>query len=111
MHEGSEVFRNLPFPFDDGVFPANLGALVQRTVLDGHEPAREVVHAEDGSWLVADGINDPNPPGACVVTHMAHVVEQNSSVAGLADLPAGHMATRTRPGDPWLVTALRWEDD
>jgi hypothetical protein len=61
---GSEVFQHLPFPFEGGVFPEKLGAVVQRTVLDGHEPAREVVHADDGSWLVGDGVNDPNPPGA-----------------------------------------------
>jgi hypothetical protein len=109
MDDGSEVFRHLPFPFEGGAFPSNLGALIQRTVLNGVEPAREVIHAEDGSWLVGDGINDPNPPGASVVAHMSHVIERNSSVAGLADLPVGHIATRTHPGDPWLVTAHHWE--
>jgi hypothetical protein len=76
------VFRHLPFPFEGGVFPANLGAVVQRTVLLGHEPAREVIDADDGSGAVADGVNDPNLPGVSVVTHIAHVIERNSSVAG-----------------------------
>ena len=55
----------MPFPFPDGRFPDSLGAVVQRTVLSGDFPAREVVHTPDGSWLIGDGVNDPNQPGAC----------------------------------------------
>ena len=54
-----EMLRNLPFPFLGDTFPASLGAVVQKTVLDGVEPAREVVHFSDGSWAVGDGRNDP----------------------------------------------------
>lgn len=64
------MFQRLPFPFDGDEFPAALGAIIQRTVLDGSEPAREVIHTPDGSWLVGDGINDPNQPGASVATHL-----------------------------------------
>ena len=111
MDQESEVFRSLPFPFEGGVFPAQLGALVQVTVLDGVEPAREVVHAEDGSWMVGDGVNDPNEPGAVAVTHMSHAVERNSSIAGLATMPAGHMATRSGPGAEWVVRRHDWPDE
>jgi hypothetical protein len=107
----SEVFRNLPFPFDGDTFPANLGAVVQRTVLEGVEPAREVIHATDGSWLVGDGVNDPNEPGAVVVTHMSHVVERNSSVAQLANLLLGQIARRARPGDDWVREPHVWCPD
>jgi len=62
--DSSEIHRVLRFPFDGSVVPATLGAVVQRTVLDGTEPAREVVHAADGSWLVGDGVSDPNEPDA-----------------------------------------------
>jgi hypothetical protein len=34
------MFHRLPFPFAHGQFPRELGAVVQRTVLSGDEPAR-----------------------------------------------------------------------
>lgn len=88
-----EMIRQMPFPFVDGRFPPELGAVIQRTVLDGYEPAREVIHDED-NWVVGDGITDPNLPGASVASHMRHVSERNSSVAELVSLPIGHIATR-----------------
>ena len=108
MSDDQEMFRFLPFPFDGDVFPRQLGAVVQRTVLNGTEPARQVIHASDGSWLVADGVNDPNEPGASVATHMWHVIEHNSSVADLAGLAEGCIATRSEPGEPWTVEPYRW---
>jgi hypothetical protein len=102
------MFQHLPFPFEGDVFPASLGAVVQLTVLEGAEPAREVIHAEDGSWLVGDGVNDPNVPGAVVATHMAHAVERNSSIAELAAMPAGHRATRSGPGATWVIAPHVW---
>jgi hypothetical protein len=107
-----EMFRSLPWPFDGDMFPAQLGAVVQRTVLDGDEPAREVIHASDGSWAIGDGVNDPNLPGAAIATHIAHVVGRNSSVAALASMPPGHIAQRSGPGDPWRILILEgWDDD
>ena len=104
------MFQHLPFPFADGVFPAQLGAVVQRTVLDCDEPAREVTHAADGSWLVGDGVHDPNEPGAAVATHLWHVIERNSSVAELATLPPGHVASRSGPGEPWRIDRHAWPE-
>lgn len=111
LDEHSEMFQFLPFPFDGGAFPRQLGAVIQRTVLRGDEPAREVIHADDGSWVVGDGVNDPNEQDACVASHIWHAIEHNSSMVELVDLPPGHIATRSGPGDPWLVTAHHWEDD
>ncbi|MFB9237041.1 hypothetical protein ACFFWC_16005 [Plantactinospora siamensis] len=113
-HEHSdqhEMFRSLPFPFSGGQFPGNLGAVVQRTVLDGVEPAREVIHADDNSWLVGDGVNDPNQPGAVVATCMKHVIERNSSVTQLASLPIGQVAYRENPGQPWLTEPHTWPEE
>jgi hypothetical protein len=42
--------------------------------------------------LVGDAVNDPNEPGAVVVTCIDHVVERNPSVARLASLPIGQVA-------------------
>ena len=105
------MFRYLPFPFEGGSFPPQLGVVVQRTVLDGVEPAREVTHADDGSWMVGDGVNDPNEPGACLATHMSHVTERDSSVALLAELAPGQVAKRGEIGDPWVISAHEWPDD
>jgi hypothetical protein len=80
----AEMIRYLPFPFPGRGFPAELGAVIQRTVLDGREPAREVIHSAEDSWMVGDGLNDPNVPGACVARHIHHVLARNSSVAALA---------------------------
>ena len=106
-----EMLQHVPFPFPDGRFPAKLGAVVQRRVLSGELPAREVIHTEENSWLVGDLVHDPNEPGECIVTHISHVVERNSSVASLASLPCGQRATRGGPGEPWTITKLEWSDD
>ena len=100
----------MPFPFRGGRFPDELGAVVQRTVLSGEEPAREIIHTPDGTWAVGDGINDPNVPGACTVTHMAHAVARNSSLAALATMLPGHIAQRAAPGEPWTIAELEgWQ--
>lgn len=111
VSEPAEVFRRLPFPFEGGVFPEALGAVVQLTVLHGIEPAREVVHAHDGSWLVGDGVNDPNVDGACTVTHIWHAIERNSSIGELATMAPGTMARRDGPGSEWRTEPLAWRED
>jgi len=105
------MFQRLPFPFPGDHFPAELGAVVQRTVLTGDLPALEVTHAPDGSWTVGDGVNDPNLPGASTATHIAHAVAFNSSVAGLATMAPGHVARRSGPGEPWTIRMLEGWDD
>ena len=111
MSEGRELFQQMPFPFEGAGFLDRLGAVVQRTVLDGEQPAREVVHSADGSWMFDDGINDPNGPGAVVATHIAHAIEYNTSIASLSTMPPGQMATRRGPGDPWLISEHRWDEE
>jgi hypothetical protein len=70
-----------------------------------------VVHALDGSWLVGDGVNDPNETGACVASHIWHAIEKNTAIVELDDVPPGHMATRSGPGDEWCVSPTHWPDD
>jgi hypothetical protein len=98
------MFRDFPWPFHGGAFPRGLGAVVQRTVIDGSLPALLVLHALDGSWAIGDGMNDPNLPGASMATHIWHAIERNTSIAGLANLAPGHEARRASPGEPWVVT-------
>jgi hypothetical protein len=103
VNDRQEMFQSFPWPFDGGRFPASLGAVVQRTVLDGTLPALVVGHTTDGGWYVGDGLNDPNLPGEVVATHIAHVIERNSAVALLATLPPGHEARRESPGMAWRI--------
>lgn len=101
-----EMHRVLPFPYQDGRFPAKLGAVVQNTVLSGEEPAREVIHTPEGDWCIGDGVNDPNLPGASTATHIWHAIERNSSIASLAIMPPGHIARRSNPGHEWEIQLL-----
>ena len=105
------MLQRMPVPFPDDEFPAELDAVVQNTVLSGERPAREVVHTPDGAWLVGDGVEDPNLPGACTATHIGHVVERNGSVAGLASMPPGRWARRGGPGEPWTLYPLVDRDE
>jgi len=107
----SDMRRRVPWPFPGDGFPTDLGAVVQRTVLDGALPALTVAHSEDGDWMVGDGVNDPNEPGATVATHISHVVERDQSVAALASLPPGKQADRDAPGGAWVVSDFAYEDD
>ena len=110
--EAREIFRHLAFPFPAGKFPPNLGAVVVVSVLSGERPALVVEHAPDGSWAVGDGVSDPNKAGACSIGHMSHVVEWNSSVAQLATMPPSHIATRSGPGEAWVVHQIEdWDAD
>jgi hypothetical protein len=98
-----DMIRTVPWPFRGDAFPPELGAVVQRTVLDDELPARVVGHGEDGDWYVGDGVNDPNVSGACIATHIQHVVERDPSVASLASMPPGHEARRTSHADAWRI--------
>jgi len=101
-----EIRQHLPFPFEGGRFPKDLGAVVQGTVLSGDIPARQVVHTTDGCWLIGDGVSDPNLPGASMVSQISHAVQWNRSIAELATMGPGHIAERTDPGHPWHIGVL-----
>lgn len=109
-HAVSDMTRRAPWPFPEDRFPDDLGAVVQRTVLDGELPALFVAHAADGDWMVGDGVNDPNLPSATVATHVRHVVTRDPSVGALATLPPGKRADRQSPAHPWVVSDFTYED-
>ena len=106
-----EVFRSVDFPFPDDEFPANVGAVVQRTVLDGREPARVVIHDAEGDWCVGDGINDPNERGACVVACLHCIVTADPAIASLATLPVGYQARRSEADESWVLSPHAYEDE
>jgi hypothetical protein len=100
----------VPWPFTGDKFPLDLGAVVQRTVLDGIRPALLVAHFPNGAWAIGDGVDDPNVPGASIATHIWHAIRQNSSIEALTSLPPGHEARRRWPGDPWVIEKVEFED-
>jgi hypothetical protein len=106
-----EVFRSVPFPFTDGKFPHNLGAVVQRTVADGALPALTVIHDTDGDWSVLDGVNDPNLPDACGVFAIAHLAEADPAVAETATLAPGFAAYRETPDEPWFIEPFDYDEE
>jgi hypothetical protein len=110
-HDQHDVFRTVPFPFPGGSFPHDLGAVVQRTVSGGLLPALDVVHAADGSWMVGDGVNDPNQPDACGVHCLAHLAEADPSIGETATLPPGFAAYRDAVGAPWHFQPFAFTDE
>lgn len=108
--DSREMFRFIPWPFPDDAFPSSLGAVIQRTVLDGVMPALVVAHLPDRDWAIGDGVDDPNLPGASIATHIWHAIRQNNSIEALATLPPGHEARRRSIGDPWVIEVVEFED-
>ncbi|MFF2078381.1 hypothetical protein ACFVXG_26950 [Kitasatospora sp. NPDC058162] len=109
-NDSHPVVRQASFPFPDGRFPRDLGAVVQRTVAEGRLPALVVVHDSDGDWLIGDGINDPNLPGASGLYCLSCLVEEDASLSETACLQPGSAAYRDGPGLPWTIEPFRYED-
>lgn len=109
--DGRQVDRGVPFPYPEGRFPRRLGAVIQQTVLDGSEPARMVVHDAENDWLVGDGVNNPNEHGACVIGHIVHVSDADPTVAELASMGIGLVATRSDPHSPWQIDPHEWAEE
>jgi hypothetical protein len=104
------MYRQVQWPFPDDEFPDELGALVMRSILDEGVPVLQVVHFPDNSWAVADGVHDPNEPGACIATHLRHVLERDPTVGELATLPIGSQADRAAVEERWLVSPFSWAE-
>jgi hypothetical protein len=104
------MFQHLPWPFPESQFPRQLGAVVMRTVLSEGSPALHVVHAPDGSWAIGDGVGDPNEPGACVATHIWHVVEKDPTIEALATMAPGCQANRAGVGQQWSISDFDYEE-
>jgi hypothetical protein len=102
------MLRQLPWPFPDDRFPEQLGAVVMRTVLSQDHPALHVAHGPDGSWMIADGIGDPNETGACIATHIWHVVTRDPTIEELAGMPPGSQANRRSITDSWTVSPFEY---
>jgi hypothetical protein len=103
--------RYVDFPFPEGRFPTALGAVIQRTVLDGWLPARYVAHTLENDWIIGDQVNDPNLDGASVAAHIRHVVDSDPTLEPLATLEPAFQARRNSWDEPWTIEPLEWLPD
>jgi hypothetical protein len=69
------------------------------------------VHDSNNDWAVGDAVYDANESKAAVVAHIGHVVQSNSSVSELADLPSGWQAPRAGPGHPWIRSRYLYDGE
>jgi hypothetical protein len=102
--------RSMAFPFPGDKFPADLGAVVQRTVADGEMPALVVVHDDENEWLIGDGVTDASPE-ACGVFHILHIVNSDPSLKILATLPVGYVAERGSTAEKWAFNRWVYSDE
>jgi hypothetical protein len=107
---GHPVEPHVDWPFENGEFPANLGVVAHRNLLEGAGQPRLVTHDQDGRWQALDGIT-PAEPDHAVVACMRCLIELHPELAELADLPPGWAAEREQPGMPWLRSEWPHEED
>jgi hypothetical protein len=104
----AEMERFVGFPFPNERFPDELGAVVQRSILEGAQPVRYVGHTPENEWCLSDGVTDANAPGASIAVHIRHVIERDATLEPLASLPVGFQAERESVDDPWRITQFAW---
>jgi hypothetical protein len=85
------------WPFAD---PPTVMTVTMRQIVHGGEPVLLVCHdADDGSWQFLTGGSFDVADGELVT--LRSMVERDSSLAELADLPLGWQAWRERRGSLW----------
>ena len=78
-------------PFDGQ--PMNLGVFLARSVFEGRDTIRTVVHDDDGDWIFR-GVERVADADGWVLAHLGRVVELWPVVLEVADLPRGWSAER-----------------
>jgi hypothetical protein len=85
--------------FDD---PPKVAVFTTKSIVFGRQPVLRVAHnEEDGAWQFL-------PPGGAghvkdaALVSLREMIERDSTLAELADLPVGWCAERESPNSPWL---------
>jgi hypothetical protein len=78
------------------------GTEASKSIVFGRQPVLRVTHnEEDGAWQFL-------PPGGAghlknaALVSLREMIERDSTLAELADLPVGWCAERESPNSPWL---------
>lgn len=89
--------------------PPHRQAFLSETVHNGTEPVTYVSHdEEDGAWqFLGDSMADGGGP---VLSCLHHPIDNDPSLAELADLPLGWYAERAKVGEPWVRRKHTSED-
>lgn len=80
--------------------PVNTASFTTIHVLEGSLPVLEVYHDHDGDWQFMCGTTSESADAKIVC--LGCMVERDSSLMQLADLPDGWLAYRKSPADPWV---------
>jgi hypothetical protein len=77
----------------------NLGVFTTKQIARGDEPVLHVSHDQDGDWQFLP-FTTPNDKDASII-HIGHLLERDSSLSEVMDLPLGWHAYRKEIGDAW----------
>jgi hypothetical protein len=91
----------MTWPFDD---PPNVAVFTTKSIVFGRPVLRVTHDEEDGAWQFlplggADYVKD------AALVSLREMIERDSTLAELADLPVGWCAERESPNSPWLRTS------
>ncbi|MDX2427344.1 MAG: hypothetical protein QNK22_01510, partial [Xanthomonadales bacterium] len=91
------------WPFDQA---KNVAAVTTQQVMRHGLPVLSVVHySDDDSWAFTCGTS--NDSADLMLVGMEEVVSTDSTLFGIADLPPGWRASRSKVGGDWV----RYEDN
>jgi hypothetical protein len=93
-------FLENEWPFPDAV---NTAAFTTSRVVNENYPILEVVHDQDGDWLLLCGTTHSKKDRLIICLGCAF--ENDRSIGEVADLPVGWKAWRTSRDAPWQRTA------
>jgi hypothetical protein len=86
------------WPFDQ---PRNCAVITLRDIVFDGAPILHVMHdSDDNGWQFL-GLEDADPEKAAVVC-LEEIVQLDSSVLALADMPPGWHAWRASTSEPWV---------
>ncbi|MFD0784958.1 hypothetical protein ACFQZ8_13715 [Micromonospora azadirachtae] len=67
-------------------------------VFERREPVLLVSHDADGLWQL---VGSTPADGTGKLGHLFHAIDEDPTLMDILDLPPGHRANRSRPGEPW----------
>jgi len=95
--EEIEMSNRKSWPFDQA---PNVAAMTTRQVIEQNSLIRQVVHyGDDCSWAFLCGTTEEREDYRLV--HMAELLNRDSSLRSIADLPPGWQAWRDSKDSPW----------
>lgn len=89
--------------------PVETGTFTTKQVLEDGYPILEIYHDHDGDWQFLCGTTTDFDDLKLVC--LGCMVERDSGLLDLADLPPGWCAVRASPGEPWIREPYEASED